>query len=152
MKPVAEAVQAALSQRRSRGQDRLLRLWQYWDMVMGEEIAPLALPLGHRRDILLVGAEDSLALQDLRFLTSEMLERVNAFMEEPFFRKIELSLCANRTNVARLPVLTLPRLGPYIPPKPARLGTLRGKIDPTSPAGRAYEAYVRMYERLDGEE
>ena len=41
-----------------------VRLWQNWEMVMGPDIAPLAWPLGARNDILIVGGEDNLALQE----------------------------------------------------------------------------------------
>ena len=41
----------------------LTALWQNWDIVMGTELAPLAHPLGHRGDILLVGGDDSCAMQ-----------------------------------------------------------------------------------------
>ena len=36
---------------------RLSLLWQNWEPIMGPELAPLALPLGHHKDILLIGAE-----------------------------------------------------------------------------------------------
>ena len=62
-----------------------VRLWQNWEMVMGPDIAPLAWPLGARNDILIVGGEDNLALQELSFMTPEILERVNAFMDAPVF-------------------------------------------------------------------
>lgn len=52
-----------------------VRLWQNWEMVMGPDIAPLAWPLGARNDILIVGGEDNLALQELSFMTPEILER-----------------------------------------------------------------------------
>ena len=45
-----------------------VRLWQNWEMVMGPDIAPLAWPLGARNDILIVGGEDNLALQELSFM------------------------------------------------------------------------------------
>lgn len=69
-----------------------VRLWQNWEMVMGPDIAPLAWPLGARNGILIVGGEDNLALQELSFMTPEILERVNAFMDAPVFDKVELRL------------------------------------------------------------
>uniref|UniRef100_UPI003A8EA307 DciA family protein n=1 Tax=Desulfovibrio porci TaxID=2605782 RepID=UPI003A8EA307 len=33
---------------------RLSLLWQNWEQVMGPELAPLALPLGHHKDMLLI--------------------------------------------------------------------------------------------------
>ena len=42
---------------------RLSLLWQNWEPVMGPELAPLALPLGRHKDILLIGAEDAMLIQ-----------------------------------------------------------------------------------------
>ncbi len=75
---------------------RLVPLWQNWDMVMGPDIAPLAWPLGARRDVLLVAGEDNLALQELTLLTAEILERVNAFMAEPMFSRVDVQLLLGR--------------------------------------------------------
>ncbi len=149
MKSIDLVIRALMRERRGRGQDRLNRLWQHWGMVMGEDLAAIAVPLGHKRDILLVGGEDAMAMQDLLFLTPEILERVNAFMEEPFFRKVELSPVSRKTPLDKAPTLEIKKQGPYVPPRPAKLGGLRGKLDPDSPIGRSYEAYVSMYERLE---
>ena len=70
----------------------LTALWQNWDIVMGTELAPLAHPLGHRGNILLVGGDDSCAMQELSYAVPEILERVNAFMDEEYFHKVELHL------------------------------------------------------------
>ncbi|MDR3362372.1 MAG: DUF721 domain-containing protein [Desulfovibrio sp.] len=72
--------------------DRLLQLWHNWNMVLGPELAPFALPLGSRRNTLLVGAEDAMLAQELQLQSGEILERVNAFMESPYFRKVRVSL------------------------------------------------------------
>ncbi len=149
MKPIDQVIRALLRDRKSRGQDRLSRLWQHWAMVMGEDLAAIAVPLGHKRDILLVGAEDAMAMQDLLFLTPEILERANAFMEGPFFRKVDLLPVTRKTALDKIVPLEIRKAAPYIPPRPAKLGGLRGKLDPDSPIGRCYEAYVAMYERLE---
>jgi hypothetical protein len=39
-----------------------------------------------------VGAEDAMLAQELQFQSGEILERVNAFMESPYFRKVRVSL------------------------------------------------------------
>jgi hypothetical protein len=79
---------------------RLIQLWKNWGMVMGPELAPLALPLGARRNLLLVGAPDSIALQELHLLNTEILERANAFMEHSFFTAVNVSLCFGKTAPA----------------------------------------------------
>lgn len=132
-----------------KGQDprreHLEQLWKNWGMVMGEEIAALARPLGHREGRLLVGGEDNLVLQELSYYAPEILERANAFMDEEFFGKIELYLLEGRTpldeRVCR--VLPVPR---HELVRPDHLGTLLGRLDPASPVGRCYQAYLRMFE------
>lgn len=64
---------------------------------MGPELAPLALPLGHHKDLLLIGAEDAMLAQELHLLSGEILERVNAFMECPFFSAVKVSLTLDKT-------------------------------------------------------
>jgi hypothetical protein len=78
------------------GHARLLQLWKNWEMVMGSELAPLAAPLGARQNLLLIGAPDSMALQELHMQNGEILERVNAFMEAPFFTAVSVSLRSTR--------------------------------------------------------
>ena len=150
MQSIDLAVQRVMRERRGRGQDRLNQLWRHWAMVMGEDLAAIAVPLGHKRDILLVGGEDAMAMQDLLFLVPEILERVNAFMEGSFFRKVELLPASRKAPLDKPVSLGIEKRGPYVPPRPVKLGGLRGQLDPDSPIGRCYEAYVRMYERLEG--
>ncbi|MDR2744067.1 MAG: DUF721 domain-containing protein [Desulfovibrio sp.] len=80
---------------------RLVQLWKNWSMVIGPEMTPLALPLGARRNLLLVGAPDSIALQELHLLSAEILERVNAFMECSFFTAVNIRLCFDQNDLSR---------------------------------------------------
>ena len=61
----------------AQARSRLGHLWQNWNMVMGEDLAPLARPLGHHRDMLLIGAEDAMLAQELHLMSGELLERVD---------------------------------------------------------------------------
>ena len=103
---------------------RLSLLWQNWEPIMGPELAPLALPLGHHKDILLIGAEDAMLMQELHLMSGEILERVNAFMESPFFKSIKVSLVLNKTvlRTAESRPATEARIRPDAPrPDPAAL-------------------------------
>lgn len=95
-----------------------VRLWQNWEMVMGPDIAPLAWPLGARNDILIVGGEDNLALQELSFMTPEILERVNAFMDAPVFDRVELRLVRATGRWIRCLTSNLPRGSARLLPAP----------------------------------
>lgn len=129
---------------------RLSLLWQNWEQVMGPELAPLALPLGHHKDMLLIGAEDAMLMQELHLMSGEILERVNAFMENPFFTSVKVTLVLGK-NV----------LNTAVPPSPAE-DTSRGErsdaqptlrsvrpsgsflagMDPASPVARCYARFV----------
>ncbi|MCH5277078.1 MAG: DUF721 domain-containing protein [Desulfovibrionaceae bacterium] len=141
--PLSEALTAWLS---SRGQDaraaRLDQLWKNWAMVMGPDLAPLAQPLGHRDGLLLVGGEDHLVLQELTYAAPEILERVNAFMDEPFFHRVELHLLFGKTPLNLVTDTVVPPL-PQLT-RPPRLGGL--SLDPESPMGRCYQAYLRCFD------
>ena len=115
-----------------------VRLWQNWEMVMGPDIAPLAWPLGARNDILIVGGEDNLALQELSFMTPEILERVNAFMDAPVFDRVELRLVMGDRPLDQMPDIqpsTRVRPAPPRPRASARTSRCRGPAYGCSPPG-----------------
>ena len=122
-----------------------IRLWQNWDMVMGPDIAPLAWPLGARNGTIVVGGEDNLALQDLSFMTPEILERVNAFMDAPVFEKVELRLVMGERALDRPPDLQLSTRVRPEPPRPDRLGEHLAEMRPDSPVASCYRAYLKMH-------
>ena len=126
-------------------QTRLGHLWRNWELVMGPDIAPIARPLGHRNGILLIGGDDSCALQELSYAVPEILERVNAFMDEDFFHKVELHLLMGKTSLQRIDISEAPELPRA--QRPPRLG--RAQIPPDSPLASAYAAYVRMFEESE---
>lgn len=126
----------------------LLRLWEHWEMVMGPELAELAFPLGHRKDVLVVGVEDHLAQQEVSFQTAEILERVNAFLDAPRFSGVQLSLMQGRPRLdseiaPRFPVVRGAEL--VQPPAPEKVGGLLGAFDPDSPLGRCYRSFVKRF-------
>lgn len=141
--PLSEALAAWLSSKGGEARPAHLdQLWKNWAMVMGPDLAPLAQPLGHRNDLLLVGGEDHLVLQELTYAVPEILERVNAFMDEPFFHRVELHLLLGKTPLNLAAATPVP-----VPPpltRPPRLGGL--SLDPASPVGRCYQAYLRCFD------
>ena len=131
--------------------DDLVELWRHWEMVMGPELAGLAHPLGTRAGTLLVGADDNLILQELAFLTPEILERANAFLDNTRFTNVQASLMQGRASLENAPALaadaqkqqTAPPSTPVSRPAPGPLGKLT--LDPASPLGRAYWKYVERF-------
>ena len=129
------------------GHYMLTQLWKNWEVVMGPDIAALAHPLGHRKDILLVGGDDSCALQELSYAVPEILERVNAFMDEDYFHKVELHLLLGKDSLQRVDITQPPALPD--PPRPPRLGKL--KLPPDSPIAACYEDCERLFDGGDGD-
>lgn len=141
----------AFLQRSARGRDLvLLELWRHWDTVLGAGLAGLALPVGHRETTLLVAAEDNLIMQELSFLTPEILERVNAFLEEDRFQEVRLSLLGKQRplNAPLRKSRPLQKVAQHpFAPDPKNLGGLWDSMDPQTPLGRCYRAYVKRFGR-----
>jgi hypothetical protein len=131
---------------------RLALLWRNWNMVMGEELASIALPLGSNGGILRIGAPDSMALNELTYAIAEILERANAFMDAEHFDKVELHLMLGQSSLEQPPSITEPAAR-TLPPKPPGLGVigLQGLkdalpgFDPDSPVARCYIAHLGLY-------
>ena len=73
----------------------LQRLWKNWETVMGGEIASLGSPAGHSGHVLYVCAEDSMALQELKMYTPDIIQLANSSLGSPVFSAVSLSLRAN---------------------------------------------------------
>lgn len=152
VRSASEALKLALVrlEERSRhgGHGQLRELWRNWKMVMGEDLAYMALPLGQRKDVLLVGAEDHLVMHELSFSTLEILERANAFMDEEFFRKVELHLLMGQ-EVLDQPANITPSTRVRLPvEKPGGLDgsfASRPGLNSDSPVVRCYVAYLRLH-------
>ncbi len=144
--PAGEAARDLLLGLGGKERLHLAALWENWDMAMGPDIAALALPLGHKEGTLNIGAEDTMAMQELSLQSDDILERANAFMDSPFFNRVRVILLHGQRTLdvirPQRPLLPPP---PKLPPRPPRLGSLLGKLDPASPVGRCYEAYLAMF-------
>jgi hypothetical protein len=83
-------------------QGRLNMLWRQWDEILGEEIALLGRPMGQKDGVLFIGADDAAALQELALRGEEILEKVNGFMREDFFREVGARLAQGRADLSGL--------------------------------------------------
>ncbi len=128
----------------------LVELWRNWPLVMGEGIAAISLPLGHRDHRLEVGCEDSMAMQELSYLRAELLERANSFMESQYFSDVKITLVLDRQ------ALWQPDAADTTSPEPVPfegtcLGTYLDEMDPDSPIARCYRSFcVRRKEQAGG--
>lgn len=123
-------------------------LWKDWSAIVGEDVAALGCPLGQKDGVLLIGAEDSMALQELSLLSGEILERANAFMHGEPFTEVRVQLMQGQRDLAAPRPEPPPAQAPAEPPLP-RLGGLLGRLDPDSPVTRCYKAFVALSQKQD---
>ena len=125
-------------------QAKLSRLWRSWDAVLGPDLAPLARPLGHHDDRLLIGAEDAVLLQELYYMGPEIVRRVNDFLQEDFFTAVKVSLMLDHQDLdAPSPVLERSAARPQ-EEVPAPSGASLGLMDPESAVARCYARFLGM--------
>ncbi len=114
---------------------KLFQLYEHWDMVLGEDLASLALPLGYRNKIFLIAAEDSMALNELSYSQEEILGRIHAFIDMNYFDKIELHLLQGKTALNQIPKAEHDRYETVLI-RPENLGKLN------LPEGKVRDAYL----------
>lgn len=122
----------------------LIELWKNWNMVMGPELSTIALPLGRHDQTLIIGGEDTMALQELTFMKTEILERVNAFMDMAFFEKIDLQLPMGRSLLYQNQIPTASNKKMLQVPKQLSISKDLLEADTNSPISRCYKAYLLM--------
>lgn len=134
---------------------QVVQLWKHWDMVLGEELASLAIPFGRRRDRLLIGGEDSFILQELAMRTPEILERVNAFLDAPenapYLTRVELSLPLGKRPLNQAPELSFSQKpqSPSMTCPPGLRGVYLASMRPDSPVTKFYKALLKTFGLLE---
>lgn len=132
----------------------LQSLWDNWEKVLGPELAAIAQPLGHHGDgkgahadgraALLLGAEDAMLLQELRFRGEEILERVNGFLGQAYFCEVKVSLPLGRSAPVRSRE-PAPRPGEEeVREEPAARGVFLAAMDGNSPVARCYARFAGL--------
>lgn len=161
---VAEGLAALLeSMGGTRERAGLQRLWDNWETALGDELAALALPLGHKAPrragagnagggaILLLAAEDAMLLQELSLRSCEILERVNGFLGQAYFGEVKVSLALGRSAPVRSRApAKAPARGVSGGGTLARGIYLEG-MDQDSPVARCYARFVRRKKLLEKE-
>ncbi|MFO8033376.1 MAG: DUF721 domain-containing protein [Desulfohalobiaceae bacterium] len=126
---------------------RLARLWINWGQVLGQELAELARPLGHKDRTLILGAEDSVVMQELSYYRQDILDKVEDFLGWRPFDKIKLELLNNKASLDMVGLentwKATSRTAGHLQPRKAEL-----ELDPESAVGSCYQAYKRMLSEL----
>lgn len=151
------------------GRAGLQNLWDNWEAALGAELAELARPLGHHEGrqkegigshareggaVLLLGAEDAMLLQELRFRGEEILARVNGFLGQVYFSEVQVQLPLgraepvhsrrNESRAAQCSEQDAPAQGPS--------GIFLEAMDSASPVARCYARFAGIREGKSGEE
>jgi predicted nucleic acid-binding Zn ribbon protein len=70
----------------------LIRVWDLWEETVGAHIAANASPAAFKGDILLVYVSSSTWLHHLRFLESDLIEKLNDALGAQRVKKINLKI------------------------------------------------------------
>lgn len=127
----------------------LARLYAEWPRVVGEDLAAMAQPIGHRKRSLILGVHDSVTMQELSFYAPHLLERIAAHLGENHFDNIKFELLKGRIPLDTVR-LEEDRPAPYRR-KPGPLGRLMDTFDPDSPVARCYRAFVTTVKQDNSE-
>lgn len=74
--------------------DQFLRwkLWQQWGDVVGNDMARQTRPVGFEGGMLLIWVEHPVYIQQLNFVTKELMEKVNKYVGRDWIRRIRFTL------------------------------------------------------------
>lgn len=125
-------------------QSKLVHLWRSWEVVVGEELAAFAKPVGHEKKALWIACDDSTESQEIYMRQHEILENVNAFLGGNFFTKIFVDQKKGRPGLdvgSRWEALVAERKETY--EQVPLSGKFLDRMDPNSPVAKAYAAYVK---------
>ena len=140
---VSEALNSVLGSPESALELAIARLWRHWPEILGSEMAAMIRPLGHRKETMLLGATNSMVMQEFSYFAQTILDKANAFLGNAYFQEVKIELMAGRPA---LDESLLPKIPP--PPKapePDILGNLLPCMDPSSPVTSCYRAYVKHF-------
>lgn len=149
MQNISRAIHTYVHSRQMQGNLDIARLWQHWPDVVGPELSETAKPLGRRKGALVIGVQDSAAMQELRFYAQEILDRIAEFLDHQPFDKVAVELikgraCLDGVQLDHSWIVPEPELPEYI-----------GELAPYLPEGSAirscYEAYVRAVTERSGQ-
>jgi hypothetical protein len=116
-----------------------------WENIVGEDTAELVKPLERKNSTLILGAQDSIVIQEISFLSEQILELINSFCGSVFFDKVRVELLKGRTpldrQLVKKPVVQV-RFK-----KPDKLGGLESLVKKDSPVARCYASYLELFNR-----
>ncbi|MCF8039497.1 MAG: DUF721 domain-containing protein [Desulfohalobiaceae bacterium] len=142
MRNLAQILDEYISRRNISREFQIAGIWKNWSHIVGPRLIELARPLGKRKKTLVIGVENSLAMQELVFYSEQILEQVEEYLGWQPFDKISFELLHNSTSLDQL------SLGNDYQARPVKIpdsiGGLKGRLPEESAVGSCYRAYLRL--------
>jgi hypothetical protein len=92
LKSIRSILESTLKGLELDGQVKAYSIWGAWKQIVGESVASQAQPRMIRNKILFVDVSHSAWIQQLQFLKTTLLEKINAFLGEPLIQDIRFHL------------------------------------------------------------
>ncbi|MGD9366344.1 MAG: DUF721 domain-containing protein [Desulfobacteraceae bacterium] len=89
---IGDVLDRVLHRYRPMADQSLIRVWDLWEETVGANIAANASPAAFKGDILLVYVSNSTWLHHLRFLESDLIEKLNGALGAERVGKINLKI------------------------------------------------------------
>ncbi len=146
MKPVNNLLDKFLKRHDPEGEHYLFtKICENWRRIVGDELADLASPLGRKKSTLILGAQDSIVIQELTFQQEELLQRANEFCGVVLFDNLRVELLKGRTP---LDIPLVQNAGARLEPRrPEQLGGLLDAFPEGSAIARCYAKYVDYFKK-----
>jgi len=91
-RPIRSILERTLKGLELDGQVRAYSIWGAWKEIVGESVASQTQPRTIRNKILFVDVSHSTWIQQLQFLKTTLLEKINVFLGEPLIQDIRFHL------------------------------------------------------------
>jgi predicted nucleic acid-binding Zn ribbon protein len=82
LEPLGSILPGVMKTVQPHGQGRLVEIWQLWESAVGEVVAKNAQPSAFKGKLLLVEVSSSSWMQQLQFLKTELINKINLALGE----------------------------------------------------------------------
>jgi len=94
MTHIGDILESALKGFRPSGDLGMTRIWDLWQVSVGETIAREAKPGAFKDGILIVNVSSSVWMQQLTFLKRDMIEKINNVLECDMVKEIRFKIAS----------------------------------------------------------
>lgn len=102
MQSISQALQKYIENQGIKTELDIAKIWNYWSMILGPQLADLAKPLGRRKKTLIIGAKNSTIMQELNFSSQEILDKIYDFLGWQPFDNICFELLEKKTSLDQI--------------------------------------------------